>query len=299
MTENKNNKTDNSSAAQTKDFERFVAEEELRLKQAELRLKTLDLEAKLKEQKTLQWLSSPLIIAIIGLIGAGVGALWQGYWNNKAEQQKFESTLILKAIDTSNQDESKKNLLFLVNSGLVPSLDQEKISKLAEESSNLPTRFGSFKDSLGNTVNPLEFEKENIISVYIPQLKGTPLLWDNRTPFNGVVRFHKNAAKALIDVFNEIEAKGLTHDILSFGGAYVREKVSGPSNVLSAHALGIAIDINAQYNKYGQPPQPAGTKGSVYNLVPIFKKHGFRWGGDNATRPDGMHFEYILPENAK
>ena len=49
--------------------------------------------------------------------------------------------------------------------------------------------------------------------------------------------------------------------------------------------------INAAFNPFGKTPPPPDTKGSVRKLVPIFKKHGFKWGGEFPI-PDGMHFVY-------
>jgi len=54
---------------------------------------------------------------------------------------------------------------------------------------------------------------------------------------------------------------------------------------LSAHAYGIAIDLNAAENPQGAVPviDP--------RVVEIMKRWGFAWGGDFDT-PDGMHFEF-------
>jgi len=52
----------------------------------------------------------------------------------------------------------------------------------------------------------------------------------------------------------------------------------------SLHSWGLAIDVNAGWNRFGMPP----------NLSPRFVKcftdNGFDWGGTWA-KPDGMHFQ--------
>jgi hypothetical protein len=54
------------------------------------------------------------------------------------ERQKFEFSLIQKALEIKDRNEAAKQLLFLVNSGVIQSLDSEKIRKLAEKPEDLP-----------------------------------------------------------------------------------------------------------------------------------------------------------------
>lgn len=88
------------------------------------------------------WLTSPLALAVVGLLGTGIGASLQGYWNTQLERQKFESTLIQKALETSKKEEAANNLKFLVDAGLIQSLDKSKIAQLAKTPANLPTGTG-------------------------------------------------------------------------------------------------------------------------------------------------------------
>jgi hypothetical protein len=88
------------------------------------------------------WFSSPLIIglasAIFGVVGTAVGAGLQGYSNFQLERQKFEFTLIQKSLETKDTDEAAKRLQFLVDSGVIKSLDSNKIRELAESPKDLP-----------------------------------------------------------------------------------------------------------------------------------------------------------------
>lgn len=62
--------------------------------------------------------------------------------------------------------------------------------------------------------------------------------------------------------------------------------IAGSSN-MSLHSYAIAIDLNYEGNELGD-----STPAMDRNVVKIFKKHGFFWGGDYRGRKDGMHFEW-------
>jgi hypothetical protein len=82
----------------------------------------------------------------------------------------------------------------------------------------------------------------------------------------------------------------LLGDLKTFDGTFAPRVIRGTTRTLSAHALGIALDINVPWNALGRAPA-AGSEGSVLRLIPIFERHGFAWGG-SSTRPDGSHFEF-------
>ena len=70
-----------------------------------------------------------------------------------------------------------------------------------------------------------------------------------------------------------------------YAGCYYPRYIGrDPSNGLSLHSWGIAVDLNV-------PGNLRGTVGEMdRRVVAIFKKWGFAWGGDwNYTDP--MHFE--------
>ncbi|MEO1040545.1 MAG: M15 family metallopeptidase [Pseudomonadota bacterium] len=108
------------------------------------------------------------------------------------------------------------------------------------------------------------------------------------------VRLNRCAAPYFQAAFEAISAAGLSDRILSFHGAYVpRKKGWNPKRTLSAHAYGVAIDLNAQWNGYGARPAGPAEEGGLTELVPIFARYGFAWGGHfkPAKYADGMHFE--------
>lgn len=83
------------------------------------------------------WFSSPIVItaasAIFGLLGTGVGVLIQGHTNATLEREKFEFGLIQKAVDNPDRQVAARNLLFLVQSGVITSLNAKNIATLAEQ----------------------------------------------------------------------------------------------------------------------------------------------------------------------
>lgn len=104
------------------DLEKARAELELTLKRVELELKRVEPE----QQRHGSWKSlatSPLTVAIaagvVGLLGAVASNFLQARSTLSLEREKFESSLILKAIETGDPEDATRNLLFLKNVGLI------------------------------------------------------------------------------------------------------------------------------------------------------------------------------------
>lgn len=108
----------------------------------------------------------------------------------------------------------------------------------------------------------------------------------------------------LIDNYGASDEKSMTANNTS---AFNFRHVAG-TRVLSNHSYGKAVDINPLYNPYvakgGKVVQPkAGrpyadrTRKFPYKITAndvccrIFKKHGFKWGGDWKSKKDYQHFE--------
>jgi hypothetical protein len=112
------------------------------LREKELQLPDQEATAKVAIESRNLWFSSPLLLAlasaIFGVIGTAVGAGLQGYSNFQLERQKFEFTLIQSALNTKDTKEAAKRLQFLVESGVIKSLDANKIKQLARDSDQLP-----------------------------------------------------------------------------------------------------------------------------------------------------------------
>ena len=102
--------------------------------------------------------------------------------------------------------------------------------------------------------------------------------------------------KALTAVSRELDK--LPIDYIRFlkptAGTYNCRNIAG-SNVRSMHAYGAAIDINSKYSDYwrwsSSGSDPIWKNQIPIEIVRIFEKHGFIWGG-YWYHFDTMHFEY-------
>lgn len=128
---------------------------------------------------------------------------------------------------------------------------------------------------------------DELVTELVPQLKGKPSSRSDTT-FNGYVTFNVAAIDDLKAAFAEIEEMGLLPLIKTWDGSMEYRLIRGHKQ-LSNHAIGLAFDINYEWNHVGVPPPSKGKKGSVTDLVPIFKKYGFFWHGDDAE-PYGACF---------
>jgi hypothetical protein len=108
-------------------------------------------------------------------------------------------------------------------------------------------------------------------------------------PLLGRVTCHRGILPALRGALTELRAQGLGWliDRSSFAGCYNPRLTSSLDNV-SRHAWGIALDINATTNRYGE------NGNQDRRLVSTFASWGFTWGGSWLV-PDPAHFEYARP----
>lgn len=113
-------------------------------------------------------------------------------------------------------------------------------------------------------------------------------------PILGQVTCHREIFPQLRKAMRELRRKGLAHTVTrsNYAGCFNPRFISsydnsdvGPVRRLSRHSWGIALDINAGSNPFGQRPH------QNRRFVRIMKKWGFTWGGKWAL-PDGMHFEW-------
>lgn len=86
-----------------------------------------------KSEDSRRTLLVTIITLMVGLAGTAFGAILQGRFNAQLERQKFESTLIEKALNTDDQSEAARRLLFLLDTGVIQSLDGNKIRNKAEK----------------------------------------------------------------------------------------------------------------------------------------------------------------------
>jgi hypothetical protein len=154
--------------------------------------------------------------------------------------------------------------------------------------------FGSFSytnGANGDIIQDPAWVAAHIVDAPIPQLAKFKIK---------SVKCHKLVAPWLIKAFAEIEAAGLLGTILSYDGLWVPRHINhNPSQGISRHSYGAAMDINANWNSYGTLGAKRGTTGSTWEIEPIFAANGFacgRWfGWPNlpAGDTDAMHFEWV------
>ena len=106
------------------------------------------------------------------------------------------------------------------------------------------------------------------------------------------------ADKALEAVVADLEKlpPSMTKYLIPSAGTYNCRAIAGTERT-SMHAYGAAIDLSTRYADYWLWKAPKG-QGAIpyhnqipYDVVRIFEKHGFIWGG-KWYHYDTMHFEY-------
>jgi hypothetical protein len=104
-------------------------------------------------------------------------------------------------------------------------------------------------------------------------------------PIMGRVTCHRLMVPQLRGALQDVQAAGLGHLLRTYDGCYVPRFIArNPDNSISLHTWGIAIDMDAATNY-------RGIRGTMdIRIVEIFKRWGFRWGGD-WKYTDPMHFE--------
>lgn len=135
--------------------------------------------------------------------------------------------------------------------------------------------FGEFtyRPTNGLFVDPDQrWEDANIVEVRIPLL--------------GLLKCNRRILPQLTGAMRELIARGLAGLIRTSNGCYSPRMQVGNTYALSRHAYGIAVDVNATRNPYGERPAQDP------RLVEVMERWGFTWGGRWLV-PDGMHFEFV------
>jgi hypothetical protein len=101
---------------------------------------------------------------------------------------------------------------------------------------------------------------------------------------------HRLVRASLVDVFTELSDRNLWRHVQDFEGCYAYRAIRG-SDEISFHSWGIALDLNSRRYPLGSLPDP--TDPWVTQVVPVFRSHGWAWGGDYKGRKDPMHVEAV------
>lgn len=121
-----------------------------------------------------------------------------------------------------------------------------------------------------------------------PEAENNMVLWDVPAELEiGIIpkRIYCNAAmiKPLSKAFQNLIDRRLVSELRTWDGCFNIRKKRG-SSTPSLHSWGVAIDVNAAWNKMGSQPTLSA------EFVACFTDAGFDWGGTWKT-PDGMHFQ--------
>lgn len=124
-----------------------------------------------------------------------------------------------------------------------------------------------------------------------PEREAAMVLWDVPDELElGVIPkriyCNRDMVKPLEKAFNNIISGGFLNELRTWDGCFnIRTKRGGSTQ--SLHSWGIAVDINASWNKFGKKPT------MHTGIVKAFESAGFDWGG-HWDRPDGMHFQLSI-----
>lgn len=131
------------------------------------------------------------------------------------------------------------------------------------------------------------------------------VMWDVPAELEiGVIPKRLYCNKAIIEplskAFKNLIDRGLVNELKTFDGCFNIRIIRGyekkydqlikagkydeAAKLISLHAWGVAIDVNAAWNGLGKVPTLSAA------FVKCFTDAGFDWGG-NWTRKDGMHFQ--------
>jgi hypothetical protein len=190
-------------------------------------------------------------------------------------------------------DGKKKSYQGLLDSADVEDMFKEKyksfeIGKIPKNYN--PGRFRNeefFKKIYGST--------ESDVTSKITTITWCPKLANQKLRVSTVNNFHLKIQALSDELDKHPEFQKYISDV---AGTYKWRVISGTKR-LSTHSYGIAIDINLKYSHYWQWDCKCKDENTVppyQNLIPlqlvhIFEKHGFIWGG-NWYHYDTMHFEY-------
>ncbi len=149
-------------------------------------------------------------------------------------------------------------------------------------------RNSAFFDKVYGDCRKGEVEKNLTPVVWMPKKSGQKL------PVNKA----SGVARQLEAVSRELDELPASFDVYLYpsAGTYNCRVIAGTDRV-SAHGHGIAIDIALKHSDYWRNAKPGKDGNLAYknaipmDIVRIFEKHGFIWGG-RWYHYDTMHFEY-------
>ncbi len=96
---------------------------------------------------------------------------------------------------------------------------------------------------------------------------------------------HRLAAPRFQAAFRRLVHRGLAGELKTYDGCFNVRYMRGAGQ-WSTHSWGIAIDLDARWNRFGQH-----NFAMKEEVARCFEEEGFVWGG-RWNRPDAMHFQF-------
>ncbi len=119
--------------------------------------------------------------------------------------------------------------------------------------------------------------------IYLGWLSEEDKAFEHRTWFGFIC--HRLAVPHFKAAFGLLVKRGLAGQLRTYDGCYNVRYMRGAGQ-WSTHSWGIAIDLDAPWNRFGQENFEMSQ-----DVARCFEENGFIWGG-RWNRPDAMHFQY-------
>ena len=121
----------------------------------------------------------------------------------------------------------------------------------------------------------------------------------NRKTATWKLTVNRKLAESIKAIFEDIYALPIKFPIMQLK-CFSYRTVRGPglysSDILSHHSYGAAIDINKPYNLFYRSKDkrnPNNPYTIPKEVIAVFEKHGWFWGGNFKEGLDTMHFQYL------
>ncbi len=111
-----------------------------------------------------------------------------------------------------------------------------------------------------------------------------------------VANINTEALPAFTAALGELVARGLSAHITKFGTVNKRrckDAITGGyiPNCISKHSYGIAVDIR-NFTDNGNWEAVVDAEPGLLEVIEVFERNGFKWGGTFRSNFDPQHFEW-------
>lgn len=151
-----------------------------------------------KKRESISAVNTIVVTGLLALLGTIVGGVIKGYWDVELAQQKYQSDLVLKALESSSAEERLESLKLLVRTNLIKeSAVRDGVDKYIDEKQKDPSTIPQVKAEAAQSLEPPIIENARI---YL--LSGKK---DNTTDFEALrneltaANFAVQGARSIVD----------------------------------------------------------------------------------------------------